>query len=422
MDSTRRIAIVQHRRSLFPLDLRESIGPDLEPIWVIAEDEAADPALRRLLGRTGHVVDVAGLDVAEAAELVAAEGPQGIVTGVDETLELTAGIAAALGLPYNSPQTAHTVADKGLQREALARAGVGGPQFITLGAGLDPEAVADASRDMSYPSVLKPTAGSGGRGVLHLLGPEDLAAAYHPDTPVVVEEYLPDSPDCDQRFASYLSVESVVSRGRISHVALCGRFPLAAPFRESGFFIPAAVDPERHAPITALADAAIEALGITVGMTHTEIKLTSDGPRVIEVNARLGGRPPLVLCNVSDVNLLRLSCLVALGDDITFPEFAPTREIGFWRLVQPPMDARSVRSVAGVKQVSASPTVDHVSLVRAPGDAVDWRLGSAGHVAYVNGRVADFDELASTIEFIDRTLQFEYECDPAAVAKSVTAA
>jgi hypothetical protein len=418
MDTTRRIAIVQHRRSLFPLDMRQAIGPDLEPIWVLAEDEAADPAMRRVLARTGRLVDIAGLPLDEAVERVAAEQPEGIVTGVDETLELTAALAVALELPYHSPQTAHTVADKGLQRGALAQAGVSGPRFWIVPAGLGGEALADAAREPSYPSVLKPTAGSGGRGVRRLVGPEDLVAAYRPDTPVVVEEYLTDTDERDLRFASYLSVESVICDGQISHVALCGRFQIAPPFRESGFFIPAAIDPERHAPLTALADEAIRALGITIGMTHTEIKLTTSGPRVIEVNARLGGRPPLVLRSVSDVNLLRLSCLVALGDKAAFPQLAPTREIGFWRLVQPPVAARSVRSVEGIKQVSASPAVDHVSLVRAPGDPVDWREGSAGHVAYVNGRVADLDELATTIEFIDSTLQFAYDCEPAPMVSS----
>ena len=41
----------------------------------------------------------------------------------------------------------------------------------------------------------------------------------------------------------YVSVESLVAHGRISHFAVTGRFPLAEPFRETGFFIPADVSP-----------------------------------------------------------------------------------------------------------------------------------------------------------------------------------
>jgi hypothetical protein len=409
----RRIAIVHHRRSFFPLDLRQSIGADLQPIWVLPGPDAVAPPLRRLLARSGPVVDVDGLDIDQAAGLVGAQRPQGIVTFVDDTLELTAALAARLGLEYHSEEIAQTVADKGRQRAALERAGVAGPRFWSLPAGLDREAVADAARDIVYPSVLKPTAGSGSRGICWLSTPEDLIAGYEPDVPIVVEEYLGDTGDRDLRFASYLSLESVVSHGQISHVAFCGRFALAPPFRETGNFIPAAVEADRHGPLMALTDSAIRSLGITTGVMHTEIKLSSTGPRVIEVNGRLGGRPPFVLASVSGVNLFRAACLIALGEDVAFSEPAPTREIGFWRMIQPPETARSVRAVHGIDQVRAAAGVDRVSLDRSPGEPVDWREGTAGHVATVHGRVPDLDALASTIDFIDNTLQFQYAGDPA---------
>ena len=46
----------------------------------------------------------------------------------------------------------------------------------------------------------------------------------------------------DGPYAAYVSVESVAAAGVISHLALTGRFPLAENFRETGFFIPAALD------------------------------------------------------------------------------------------------------------------------------------------------------------------------------------
>jgi hypothetical protein len=409
----RRIAIVHHHRSFFPLDLRQSIGADLQPIWILPESDAVDASLQRLLRRSGPVVDVGGLGIDRAAALVAAERPDGIVTFVDDTLELTAALAGRLGLEYHSEEIAHTVADKGRQRAALERAGVAGPRFWPLPAGLDGEALARAAQEVVYPSVLKPTAGSGSRGIRCLSTPQDLIAGYAPEVPVVVEEYLSDTGDRDLRFASYLSLESVVSHGQISHVAFCGRFGLAPPFRETGNFIPAAVDADRHGPLMALTDSAIRSLGITTGVLHTEIKLSSAGPRVIEVNGRLGGRPPFVLASVSEVNLFRVACLIALGDDVAFSEPAPTREIGFWRMIQPPRTARSVRAVHGIDQVRAAAGVDRVSLDRPPGEPVDWREGTAGHVATVHGRVPDLGALAETIDFIDRTVHIDYACDPA---------
>jgi biotin carboxylase len=214
---------------------------------------------------------------------------------------------------------------------------------------------------------------------------------------------------CDPRFASYLSLESVVSYGRISHVAITGRFPLADPFRETGNFIPAAVRPSLYQPLIELTDAAIETLGITTGVLHTEIKLTSAGPKLIEVNGRLGGRPPFVLQSVSDINLFRVACEIALGTPTTFPDFASCRGVGYWRMLQPPLTARRVRSVRGLAAISEAPHVNSLRLNRPPSDTVDWREGTDGQVVTVQGHVDDFAELADAIAFIDRTVEIDYD-------------
>ncbi len=81
----------------------------------------------------------------------------------------------------------------------------------------------------------------------------------------------------------------------MTHLAITGRFPLAPPFRETGFFIPASIAPGQQAELLDLAGETLRALGLEVGAAHTEIKLTSEGPRVIEVNGRIGGGVPDML-------------------------------------------------------------------------------------------------------------------------------
>src|SRR5580658_8041806 len=102
---------------------------------------------------------------------------------------------------------------------------------------------------------------------------------------MVLEGYLADDADRPATpYAAYVSVESVTSEGVISHLALTGRFPLAENFRETGFFIPAALSEDDQAAALQLATEVIEAIGVTTGCLHTEVKFTLDGPRVIEVN------------------------------------------------------------------------------------------------------------------------------------------
>jgi biotin carboxylase len=418
---SRRLAILHHARSFFPLDLYRAIGDDIEPLWVLIDDASEDPTARRLLPRLGTVIDIAGLDLDDAAGRLATQQPAGIVTFVDDNLESAAGLAARLGLTYHSPEVAATLASKPRQRAALAAGGVAGPRFWTLPAAIELDALRALAHRIRYPAVLKPAAGSGSRGIFALFGPEDVLTFRLPGVEQLVEEYLDDDPTCDPRFASYLSLESVVSYGRISHVAITGRFPLADPFRETGNFIPAAVRPSLHRALIELTDAAIEAVGITTGVLHTEIKLTSAGPKLIEINGRLGGRPPFVLRSVSDTNLFRVACELALGTPTTFPDLASCRGVGYWRMLQPPLTARRVREVRGLAAISEAPHVDSLRLNHPPSDTVDWREGTEGQVVTVQGHVDDFVELADAIAFIDRTVEIDYDNAVSPAADSLRA-
>ena len=74
-----------------------------------------------------------------------------------------------------------------------------------------------------------------------------------------------------------------------SAVAVTGRMPLAEPFRETGAFLPCVLDSSEQRDVAQMAVIAARALGVRCGCLHTEIKLTGDGPRIIEVNGRVAG-------------------------------------------------------------------------------------------------------------------------------------
>ena len=182
-----------------------------------------------------------------------------------------------------------------------------------------------------------------------------------------------------------------------------------APFRETGNFVPGILPPELHGPVITMVDDTIEALGIVNAVIHTEIKITADGPKLIEVNGRLGGRPPYVLRRVSSVNLFQSAFQIAVGTPVVFDDFATCDGVGFWLMLQPPMSARSVLHISGLNDLSDLAGVDAVSLNRRPGEPIDWHEGTSSHVVTVQGRVADYDTLARTIENIRETTKIEYD-------------
>jgi hypothetical protein len=418
-----RIAVLHHPRSFFPLDLFEQVGNAAELLWVVdgtgtasgggpATGPATDGDVGRLLRRLGTVVDIGGLSIGDAAAELEALRPDGIVTFVDDLVETSAALAARLGLRYHSPEVARILVDKRLQRACLDRAGIPGPAFWPVDAGITPDEIVGLADRVAYPAVLKPAEGSGSRNIHHVESADVLCTLlkeHAGEGAFLLEEYLYDEPGEDGWYASYLSVESVVSNGRVGHVALTGRFPLAEPFRETGNFIPAILRPELVPVVLALVDECVRALGILDAVIHSEIKLTPDGPKVIEVNGRLGGRPPFVLRSVSDVNLFRAACHIAAGVPVELDALAECRGVGYWLMLQPPMSAQRVVSVEGAEEVATLDEVESVTINRASMRRVSWQDGTESRVVTVRGCAPDHDALAATVDSIRRRVSISYE-------------
>lgn len=404
-----KVGVLHHPRSFFAPDLKERVGDAAELVWVLVDGDWDDPATRRLLRKFGTVVEISPGELDAAADLLREQHVQGVVTFVDDHLVLASNLAQRLSVPYHSPDAAHIIMNKRQQREALAAAGVSGPRFWPLPAELDDEGVRGVASQAHYPAVLKPAYGSGSRGIMRISNAGELLRSHIPGVDQLLEEHLEDDPSCDPRFASYLSVESVVSQGQVSHVAITGRFPLAEPYRETGNFIPASVDEGRRESILELAGAAIRALAITDAVVHSEIKLTPDGPRLIELNGRLGGRPPFVLEMVTNVNLFQVACRIALGEPVSVETMVSCAGVGFWRMLQPPAMAIRVRSARGISELLSLPCVDHAILNHGPGAPVDVAQGTDSATVTVRGRVDDLDQLADIVAMIDRSVQIEYE-------------
>jgi biotin carboxylase len=225
-----------------------------------------------------------------------------------------------------------------------------------------------------------------------------------------VEQYLPSLvAGPSERFGSYVSVESLISDGEISHLAVTGRFPPAEPFRETGFFIPAALSQAQLTGVLEVATAALRALGLSTGDSHTEIKLTPDGPRVIEVNGRIGGGVPEMLFQACGVSIFELSMRVALGETVVVDGPIPCASVGWRFMFQPPRSAHRIVSIEGLDRLAEQPGVNEVFVNRSPGDPVDWHEGTRHYIYSVYGVSTDYDELLEIDRFIHEEVSIVYE-------------
>lgn len=404
----RLLAYVYHPRSFATLSLSDAARGLCKLLWVVDTSNAEQASMQRLLRKLGTVVDINGLGMDDAAEAIAHYAPDGILTLADDHLRLCAELASRLDRTFHSPETALVLTDKHLQRVALERAGLRVPRSWVV-TPTDYETTWSAMKhEINYPVVLKPRRGEASRDTVRVDSSTELGALIEEhlangEREFVVEEFIPDALPgvAGDGFAGYVSVESCVVDGTLVHLAVNGRMPQAYPFRETGFFIPSALDDELNRAVLEVATDAVKAMNVTTGCFHTEIKLTPDGPVVIEVNGRIGGGVPEMLLAATGVDFLKISMSLALGETVDINDLPATQCVAFLFYVHAPLEMRRVIAVEGLDELRAKEGVKEVILNRGPGQSVDWREGNHGHVFSVFGTAADH----KGVRLIDRAIR-----------------
>jgi biotin carboxylase len=357
-----------------------------------------DPLLERMAPVVRPPADAAGLMALRRRE------PAGIVAFSDAAVPPAADLAQRLGLPFHTPRTARLLTGKVEQRRALNAAGVSVTRFEAVG---ERTALPAAAARIGFPAVVKPAVSDSSRWTQRCDSAADVrrfaaAAAADPGSPAewIVEEMLaPGAHPYGDVLADFVSVESVVQDGVPTHFAVTDRLAMAPPFRERGLLTPSLLAPAECGPLRDLTTAALAALGVRSGLTHTEIKLTPDGPRIIEVNGRLGGWIGDLMRRVTDVDPVRWAMDVAAGRAVEAEAIA-FREHAAVLLVQPPEGRHRVVEMAGPQLFRREPGVWQAWMRARPGDLVDSRAGSlqALYAVFVE---ADRGSMAARLRRLD---------------------
>jgi biotin carboxylase len=287
-------------------------------------------------------VVTAGLSLAQRHTIA------GVVTWDEYCLLPTAALADRLGLPGNTVAAMHASRDKAASRAKFAEHRV--PSATSTRVDTLAQATA-AAFHTGFPVVLKPASHAASIGVIRADRPEDLPDAWDfaaagagqqgPEGQgVLVEEYLA-GPE--------ISVECVTAGGVTTAVAVTRKDIGFAPyFEETGHTVTAGDPLLPH--VAATARRAVRALGITHGVQHVEIRLTSSGPRIIEVNSRIGGDMINTLVRLATgLNLPRIAADIACGNP---PSLTPSaHQSAAIKILYPPasgtLSARSLATVPG---------------------------------------------------------------------------
>lgn len=251
-----------------------------------------------------------------------------------------ARIAADLRLPFHSIEAADRARDKHRAREACAGAGIEGPRFARIESAAQVE---HAAAVVGFPAVLKPVSGVGSVQTYRIDTMEDLIRRHDAITAQVrsalgsARRALGSDRDWFDLMWSgnpHLTLESWIE-GRKYDVDLlldAGRVIYAhatddlQPFglRDVRRLAPSGLASDVEAELIDHAAACVRAIGFRRGAFNVEVKRTAQGPRMIEVNGRMGGYSTTdIHKEVWGVDLIDAWLRIALGLTPEVAEKAP---------------------------------------------------------------------------------------------------
>lgn len=293
------------------------------------------------------------------------------------------------GLPGVPVATVLRTRDKLLMRRALGAAGIAQPRYGRL--------QGPNGRDLPYPVVLKPVDGSGSIGVELADGTAALSRRAAAGEALMWEEYL-DGPE--------YSVEAVSSGGAHEVIGVTAKETTGPPgFVEVGHLAPAPLSPDTEGVIRREACRCLDAVGISDGASHTELRLVAGRPIVLETHTRAGGdRIPLLHLLARGRDQYAIAVAAILGMDVP-PQAARAGYAGVRYFRWPP---GALAGLSGVEEARRAPGVVELQLEVGPGAELrSWTSGldRPGH-AVVCG--ASPGEVAARLDEVERLVRPRY--------------
>jgi len=236
-----------------------------------------------------------------------------VTTQMEKPLRLMARLAKELGLRFHSPEVVERSLDKWLMKQTFLENHVpcARGKLFTVADTINE----DDLKEFQYPLIIKPKDGTSSQGVFKIdLFNEinlnlDTTRNFSRNGEVIIEEFL-DGPE--------FSVETITFQGQTTIIQYTEKFITPFPHTvEMGHLQPAELNSEQKQAIAQVVKDAVQAIRIDNSAAHTEVKLTKDGPKVVEIGARGGGDfiSSYLTFTSTGVNMDEAIIKVALGEE-----------------------------------------------------------------------------------------------------------
>ena len=304
------------------------------------------------------------IDIDAIVKIAREYKPDGIMTlATDMPMRSIAAATQAIDIPGISMDSAIKSTDTIEMIKAFKAADVACPWCFEVSSLEELELIRE---NISYPCIFKPADNSGSRGVIKVSAPDELYESYRYSVEqsrngkIIIEECL---------VGDEVSVEIITYNG-IPHVLqVTDKLTTGAPyFVEMGHSQPSKFSGNLLKQISDLAIEAVRAVGIKNSPAHVEMMITSEGPKMIEIGARMGGdciTTHLVPLSTG-IDMIKAAIDISLGKepDLT-KKFEKGSEIRYFNV-----DPGIISHISGIESIENISSIREIIFTKKPGDEI----------------------------------------------------
>jgi len=259
-----------------------------------------------------HYEIVSAADADAALKVATQYGVGGVMTmSTDLCVTAVAYVAEKMGLPGLGVRTALQVTNKFFMRQCFQTAGVPSPDFKK--AATLPEAES-AAKEIGLPVMVKVPDSAGSRGASKVAKANQLEAAFRYAMEFSKAGYV-----LLEAFMDGIEVggEAFYYDDQLLMCLVTNKTITPEPYYVPlGHSLPSRFDEDRQRQVRKAVHDGIRALGIKSGPVNFDVMLTKEGPKIIELGARLGGTClPNIVRYHSGIDTVAATIKLAMGQD-----------------------------------------------------------------------------------------------------------
>ncbi len=336
--------------------------------------------------------------IAKAREIHLRDAFDSVVSFTEYGLEPSGAIREELELEGNRLKPIQLTRDKVRMREHLTLCNFDRLPFRLCSSLAD---VMHFFAEVEKPIILKPAKGSGSEGISIATSESELNSAWEKSfsagvLPIVAELFL-EGPEFSVETQTLFGIHQVLA---ITEKLTTER----AGFVETGHQMPARLSSNDEEAIHHYVLGFLNVIGQWLGPAHTEIRLTKQGPRIIESNTRVGGDFIFEMLEMTTgAELIAWTILASVSLRYEVP--APVHSAAAIRFLT--ADNQRMDQVDGLDSAEHAPGIRRVACTVEPGTQMTSIRSSDDRLGYVLGFGSNTSEAIQNVQSAHAMVEFK---------------